>query len=131
MKPLHSTSQLFQRSNLIDGLLILASSLACARRVQLIPNEWTRAANFIRNEWSKYLFTLENVADHLGSGANDLKFLAVLWHDSSASHNHQKVADIGYVGNAPQRMIHHDLLQKDRKTKISFHLCQSKNKETL
>ena len=60
------------------------------------------------------------MTDHFRSRANNLKLLAVLRHDSSAGHDHQKVTDIGNVGNAPQRMIHHDFLQEKRENIVEL-----------
>ena len=67
-----------------------------------------------------YLFTFKYMADHLGSGTNDLKLFAILRHYSATSHDHQKVTDIGNVGNAPQRMIHHDFLQEKRENIVEL-----------
>ena len=55
------------------------------------------------------------MADHLGRGADDLHgVLAVARHRRAPPrHDDEQVADVGDVRDAPQRVVHHDLLEKE------------------
>ena len=68
-----------------------------------------------------HLVALEDVADHLGRGADDLHgVLAVARHRRPPPrHDDEQVADVGDVGDAAQRVVHHDLL-KEKENEVSL-----------
>ena len=52
------------------------------------------------------------MADHLGSGPDDLRLLSLLRQQPAPSHDDDQLSDICDVGDGPQSVVHHDLLQR-------------------
>ena len=59
-----------------------------------------------------YLFTLEDVADHLGSRPYHLGLLAVLRQDPPPGHDDDQLPDVCDVGDGAEGVVHHDLLHR-------------------
>ena len=60
-----------------------------------------------------HLLALEHVTDHLGRGADDLRLLALLGEDPPPGHDHHQLPDVGDVGDGPEGVVHHDLLNRE------------------
>ena len=74
-------------------------------------------------DWSSYLFTLKDMADHLRRGPYDLQGVFPLaGYEPPPGHDDEEVTDVGDVGDAPEGVVHHDLLKMtfDR----AFNICR-------
>ena len=63
---------------------------------------------------NSHLLALEHVTDHLGGGADHLGLLSVLGEDPAPRHDHHQLPDVGDVGDGPEGVVHHDLLNRGR-----------------